>query len=264
MEEEKTTTTKRVIINLFKVLFIGALVAISSGALFEVDNYEYINNINSLEYRTHKAKYKPIITNRNFVLKNLLNDLESGNITKQEYIIATREIQETSKLNIDEYTKGKVALQESYKFRGWNGYYYFRLAIDPHLMSFVMGLMLLYIIYNPITAKWKKLAYSIFSGIFLFTSTYFILQALFSQQVFQGDFPENWYKNMLVYIPILVSVTLPLLFYYYLNVEQKLKSYIRILFTYIYANTDDIKADKQEKHKLERGKLIDKGLKINA
>jgi hypothetical protein len=123
--------------------------------------------------------------------------------------------------------------------------------------------MLLYIIYNPI-AKWKKLAYSIFSGIFLFTSTYFILQALFSQQVFQGDFPEDWYRNIMIYIPVLVSIALPLLFYYYQNVEQKLKSYIRALFTYIYANTDDIKADKQEKHKLERGKLINKGLKINV
>ncbi len=50
MKEGKTTTMKAVI-NILKVLIIGALVVISAGALFEVNRHEFVDNIYSSEYK---------------------------------------------------------------------------------------------------------------------------------------------------------------------------------------------------------------------
>ncbi len=272
--EGGTTTTKTTVINVIKVLFIGALVAISTGALFEVDRYEYANNINSLEYKEYKKKYNPI--NKERRKKQFENRLKfqtlitNGNFSSeqkvelQNILNTSLSIQDTSNQKLNHYNKGKLALQQSYKFRGWNGYYYFRLAINPYLMSFAMGLLLLYIIFNPIGEKWKKLVFSLFTGVFLFSSTYFILQAFFSKQVFDGDFPENWYSNLMTFIPIAVALLLPLLFYHYQTIETKLRNYVKSIFTYIYNTTDDIKQEKQKEHQLKRGELINKGLKIDG
>ncbi len=274
MEEETIMMTKTTVSNFLKVICIGALVLFSSGALFEVDKYEEVNTIYSKEYKDLKTTYSPINKTRRKDQKENRAKFQAlittGNYTTTQRIELQKifdnsiAIQETSNIALKTYTKKKKALQESYKYKGWNGYYYFRLAIDSHIMSLVIGLLLLYIIFNPTIDKWKRIVFSIFAGVFIFTSTFFIIKAIFSQQVFQGDFPENWYTNILRFIPIIVAIALPLLFYHYQTIETKLKGYIQSIFTYIYDTTDDIKPELQDKHQLERGKLISKGLDIHG
>ena len=88
-----------------------------------------------------------------------------------------------------------------------------------------------------------------------------ILHALFAERVYGGDFPENWYMNIMRYIPILVSITLPLLFYHYQNIETKLKGIIKMFFDVIYKDIPDsdfIKPEKEKEYRKMRIKITDK------
>ncbi len=273
MKGERMTMTRTTVNNVLKVLIIGALVAISAGALFEVNRHEFVNNTYSPEYKDHKSKYSPINIERRRKQEENRSQLQelisNGDFTSNQKIALQKihdnsiRIQETSNIALEEYTKKKKSLQKSYKYRGYNGYFFFRLALDRPLMSLVMGLLLLYVIFNPIAEKWKKLVFSLFTSIYLFTATFFVLQALYAQMVFNEGFPRNWYSNMMLFIPILVAFILPLLFYHYQTIETKLRNYVKSIFTYIYDTTDDIKQEKQKEHQLKRGELINKGLKID-
>ena len=265
---------KTMVSNVLKVLIIGALIVYGIRASFIHKKYEYINSQFSSEYLAHKATYKPINQKRRKDLAENWQKLQSlintENFTEEQkaklqaIYNTDRNIIATSQQELQHYTKIKKELLAKYKYKGWNAYYFYKLNIGPHQTAFVLALLLLYVIFNPITSKTKRFVFSLFTGAFLFTSTYFILQALYSQRVFDGDFPESWYINIMRYVPIFIAITLPVLFYYYQSIEQQLKTYIQSIFTYIYENVDDIKEDKQAKHKLKRGELISKGLKINV
>ncbi|MCF6348038.1 MAG: SpoIIIAH-like family protein [Flavobacteriaceae bacterium] len=256
---------------MLKVLIIGALVVYGIRASFNHKKYENINSELSAEYLSHKAKYKPINQKRRKDLaenkSKLQSIINSNNYTEEQkaelQLIhdTDKNIIATSQKELKEYTKVKKALLAKYKYNGWNAYYYFRLMIGPHETSFVLSLILLYVLFNPITSKIKKFLFLLFSGVFLFTSTYFILHALFAQQVFDGDFPENWYVNIMRYIPILVSITLPLLFYHYHNIETRLKNIIRMFVHVIYRDIPDndfIKPEKEKEYRKMRIEITDK------
>jgi hypothetical protein len=226
--------------------------------------YEFTNSPYSLEYKEHRKKYYQIISERSENYKTLINQLDKGLITKEEYVIKFRESHKKSERDIFNYRIEKKALLDSYKYNGFNAYYFFLLNIGTPIMTFILCLFFIYTIFNPITTKSKKIVFAIYSSLFLFSSSYLILHALLADKIFNGDFPDSWYSNILLYTPVVIALTIPLLFYHYQNIEQKLKSYIKLIFTYIYDNTDDIKTDKQVKHKIKRGELINKGLKINV
>ena len=271
---EETKMMKTTGLNLLKVIIIGALVFYGIRAPFEHKKYEYVNSEFSPEYLAHKAKYKPINQKRRKDLAenwqklqsliNTENFSEEQKAKLQSIYNTDKNIIATSQRELQQYTKVKNELLAKYKYKGWNAYYYFKLIIGPHQTTFILALLLLYVIFNPITSKTKRLIFLLLTGAFLFSSTYFILQALYAQRVFEGDFPENWYLNIIRFVPVFVAIILPILFYYFQSIEQQLKTYIKSIFTYIYENVDDIKEEKRTKHKLKRGELINKGLKINV
>lgn len=237
-------TTRKLAVDIFKVILIGILAVTAAGIFIENDRYEHTNNVNSAEYKSHKAKYQPIIKKRDNDLKLLIADLENGSITSQEYIAGYTAAQNKAKTDLKAYTKTKNELQSKYKYLGWNGFYYFRLKIDPYITIFIMGLFLLYVIFNPITAKWKKIVFSVFSGIFLFTSSFIIIQTIFAKR---GDFSEKTYLTLLTWIPIIVALLLPLLFYHYTTIETKLKNSINLLITKLIKTNDKIENDNKRK-----------------
>lgn len=261
MEGEEMTTTRTTVFNLLKVLIIGALVVYGIRASFNHKKYEIINSVFSTEYLSHKAKYKPINQKRRKELKENWNKFESiinsnkyNEEQKAELQLihdTDRNIIATSQEELKEYTKVKNDLLSKYRYKGWNAYYYFRLIIGPHETSFVLSLILLYVLFNPITSKIKKFLFLVFSGMFLFTSTYFILHALYAQRVFNEDFPESWYGNIMRYVPVFVSITLPLLFYHYQTIEHNLKSVINKLIVFIAKSDKYIDSDLKKKEHLE-------------
>ena len=256
--------TTRGIINFLLAFTIGILVVIAARMPFIHKKYEFTNSIQSPEYKVHRENYKLILKKREAVYKSLLNQLDKGLITKEDYVAKFKIAHSDIVLELREYAKEKKALLDSYKYNGFNAYYLFLLNIGTPIMSFILCLFFIYTIFNPISTKSKKIVFAIYSSLFLFSSSYLILHALLADKLFNSDFPDSWYTNSLLYIPLIIAFTIPLLFYHFQTIEQKLKSYIKLLFTYIYENRDDIKLDKQAKNKLKRGELINKALKINV
>ena len=250
--------------SVLKVATIGILVVFAVRMPFINKKYEFTNSIKSPEYKEHRKKYYQIISNREKSYKSLISQLDKGLITKEAYVIKFKEVHTNSERDIFNYGKEKKALRNSYKYNGFNAYYLFLFNIGTPIMSFILCLFFIYTIFNPISTKSKKIVFAIYSSLFLFSSSYLILHALLADKLFNSDFPDSWYANSLLYIPLIIAFTIPLLFYHFQTIEQKLKSYIKLLFTYIYENRDDIKLDKQAKHKLKRGELINKALKINV
>ncbi len=247
-EETQPMMKKTAALNILKVLVIGILVVIATRIPFLHKKYEFVNSEYSIEYRTHKAKYKQIIKARDIAFGNLIKDLKNGKLSVTEFTKGYDKVKETSKLALQQYTKTKKQLLTSYQYKGFNAYFFFLLAIGMPIMSLVLCLLFFYILMNPVTTNLKKIVFSIYGSLFLFTASYFLLHALYAEQVYNGDFPENWYINIMRYVPVLVSFTIPILFYHYQTVERKLKSIISKLIVFIMKSEDEY-IDSEEKKK---------------
>lgn len=243
--------TKRTVANIIKVLVIGILVVLASRVPFLHKKHEFVNSANSVEYKTHKSKYKEIINSRDFALGNLVNELEEGSLNTEQFIFNHRKVQELSSLELKEYTKIKKQLLSKYKYKGFNAYYLFLLNIGSSIMALVLCLLYFYTLINPVLSKSKKIVFSIYGSLFLFTSSYFILHALYAERVYSGDFPENWYLSIMRYVPIIVSLTIPILFYHYRTIEHNLKSVINKLIVFIGKSDKYIDSDLKKKEHLE-------------
>ncbi|MCF6348065.1 MAG: hypothetical protein L3J20_07180 [Flavobacteriaceae bacterium] len=254
-------TTKKAVFNTLLVIIIGVLVVFASRMPFIHKNYEFVNSINSSEYKAHRATYKSILENRTTLYGSLLNALDEGTIAKEEYVVKLRKAQKESELALYIYGKEKKALKESYKYNGFNAYYLFLLNIGTPILAFVICLFFIYSIFNPITSKIKKTIFSIYSSIFLFSSSYMILHALYADKVYSSDFPENWYVNIMTYTPVIIALTIPLLFYHFQTIEEKLKGIIAMFFDVIYKdipNSDFIKPEKEKEYRNLKIKITDK------
>ena len=251
MQVGKQMKTEKVI-NLLKVIIIGVLVVFAARMPFLHKNYEYVNSIYSTKFKHHDSKYKPIITKRNTTLDLLLSKLENGTITKENYIQKVKDIKNESTLALSIYNKKRNALIQSYKYRGFNAYYLFLLNIGTPIMAFVLCLLFFYVLINPVTTKIKKLVFSIYGSLFLFTASYFVLHALYAEQVYNGDFPKEWYTHIIKYVPVLVSLTIPLLFYHYQTIEQNLKTIINKLIVFIAKSEDYIESKEKKKEHFEK------------
>ena len=221
------------IINLIKVTIIGTLVIIAVRAPFISNKYEYVDSINSPEYKALKATYKPIITKRNLSFKNLIDELEKGKISKNVFIENYRQATENSKQQLRVYTSKKKILQKKYKYRGFNGYYLFLLYIGAPILALIVSGFFIFNVLNPIHNKYQKIIFTIIGALFMGTSMYQVLWALFAQRLFNGDFPESWYNNILFYAPFLVTSICIVLFYNYNSIETKLKNIINRLIIFI-------------------------------
>ena len=261
MGEEGTTQTTRTVANIFLVLIIGVLVIFAARMPFVHKKYEYVDSEVSPEYKSLRATYKPILHERDSLLNLLITDLDTDKITKEEFVLAFKEVKGKSKTKLKAFTKRKYELLNKYKYRGWNAYYYFLLHIGTPIMAIVLCLLYFYVLANPMTTQLKKIIFSLYGSLFLFSASYMTLHVLFSQQVYQGDFPKEWYKNIMRYVPILVSFTLPVLFYHYQNIEQKLTGIIHTFFYAIYKdipNEGFIKPEKEEAYIDFQIKITDK------
>ena len=255
-----TKTTKG--INIAKVITIGILVVFAARMPFLHKNYEFKNSIYSTEYKTHNAKYKPIIKKRDSSLESLLTSLEKGTISTTAYIHKVKEVKKESVLELKEFNDKRNALKQSYKYRGFISYYFFLFSIGTPIMAFVLCLLFFYILMNPVTTKLKKLVFSIYGSLFLFTASYFILHALYAEQVYNGDFPKEWYTHIIKYVPVFVSLTIPLLFYHYQAIEQNLKTIINKLIVFIAKSEEYIDSkEKKKKHFEESFNLYEEILK---
>ena len=256
------THKKTAIVNALTTLFIGILVVFAARMPFVHKKYEYINSKASKEYKEHYAKYKPIITERDLALENIVNELEAGNIDNITFANSFRKIKENSNLELKEFTRIKNEYLAKYKYRGWNAYYIFLLQIGTPIMAFILCLLFFYILINPITTKLKKIIFSLYGSLFLFSTSYMILHSLFAEQVYHGDFPKSWYRNIMLYVPVIISLTLPLLFYHYQTIEQKLKSIISNLIVFIiksdkYIENKDTKTKHLEDYLTEFEKILE-------
>ena len=231
-------------INLSKVTVIGALVIIAVRAPFISKKYEFVNSIYSPEYEALKATYKPIIKNRNLAFENLINDLEKGKISKNEFILKYRLVKENSNRQLKEYPSKKKALQNNYKYRGFNGYYLFLLSIGTPILALITSVFFIFNVLNPIYTNLGKIIFVSIGGLFMATALYQILWALFAQQLFNGDFPDSWYDNILFYAPFLVTSICILLFYHYNSIETNLKNIINRLIIFIVKSNEYI--DKED------------------
>ncbi len=249
--ETQPTTKKTVVVNIFKVIIIGILVVLASRVPFLHKQYEFVDSEYSVEFRTHKDKYKQIVKNRDFELNKLVKDLEIEKITATQFTKQYQEVKENSRQNLKEYTKKKKQLLAKYKYKGFNAYYFFLFAIGTPIMALVLSFLFFYILMNPVTSMLKKFVFSIFGSLFLFTSSYFVLHAMFAEQVYNGDFPEDWYLTIIRYVPILISFTIPLLFYHYQTIEQNLKKAINNLIVFIAQSDKYIETDEKKKQHLE-------------
>jgi len=241
--------TKKTGISVFlKSIIIGALVLLAITAPFIHKKYNTTNNIYSKEYKLHKAKYKPIIKNRDFVLTTLINDLENGNITIQDYVNSYHKVIGDSKLELQKYSTKKNELQKSYKFFGFNSERLFFQNIGVIVLSLIISLFFLNIVINPITEGLKKKLFIVIGCLFVFVSVYLLAWVLFAQRVFQGDFPEIWYTNILRFAPLLVTILSGFLFYYYNNIEKWYKGVINKLIVFII-NSDKYIDSKEKENK---------------
>ena len=223
--------------------------------------YEYVESIHSVEYISHKAKYKLILKRRDSLVTSLLVGLDKGELTKEEFLTGYEKVHKESERSIYNYSEKKKELRDRYKYRGFINYSLFLFSIGTPIMALILCLLFFYVLANPITTPLKKLIFSLYGSLFLFSASYMILHALFSQQAYQGDFPKTWYKNIMRYVPVLVSFTLPLLFYHYQNIEQKLTGIIHTFFYAIYKdipNEGFIKPEKEEAYIDFQIKITDK------
>ncbi len=225
-------------------LIVGAFVFVGIRAPFIHKKYEYVNSTASPEYKTHKATYKPILKERDFALENLVKDLDSGNISKESFVIAYREFQQSSKLKLQEYSAQKKKLQNKYKYRGFNSYYIFLLNIGSPILALIIAGFFIFSIFNPIKGKYNRFIFVSIGGLFIGAAMYPILWALFAQMVFEGDFPKSWYHNILRFVPLISALLTILLFYYYKSIETNLKRVINNLIVFIVHSEKYI--DKEE------------------
>jgi len=244
-----TTTNTRKVPNILKVLIIGILVVLATRVPFLHKQYEYVNSIHSIEYTTHKATYKPIIRKRDSSLELLLINLENGTISTEAYIESVKAVKKESILALKKFNIKKTNLKNNYRYKGFLSYSLFLFTIGTPIMTIVLCLLFFYIIMSPVTSNSKKIVFSIYGSLFLFTATYFVLHAFYAEQVYNGDFPKNWYKNIMRYVPVLISLTIPLLFYHYQTVEEKLKSIINKLIVFIRKSEDEYIDSKEKKKK---------------
>ncbi len=261
MEEVEMKMSMRAAINAILVIIIGVLVVFATRMPFIHKKYEYVNSVASPEYKTLKATYKPILKQRDSSLNQLIRKLQKDEITKDEFIVSFKEIKGTSKIKLEAFNSKRLKLLKKYKYRGWNAYYIFLLHIGTPIMAFILCLLFFYVLINPVTTKLKKIIFSIYGSLFLFSSSYMILHVLFANQVYKGDFPESWYINIMRYVPIFIALTLPLLFYHFQTFEQKLKGIIALFFSAIYKeipNNDFIKPEKRKEYRDFKIELTDK------
>ncbi len=259
--QEGTTTTITKVTNVLKVLIIGTLVVLASRVPFLHKNHEFVDSIYSTEYKSHKAKYKPIINNRDTSLESLLVEFEASVISKEKYITQVRIVQKESVIALKEFNNKRKELVSSYKYNGFNAYFLFLLNIGTPILAFIICLFLIYTIFNPITSKTKKIVFAIYSSVFLFSSSYLILHSLLANRVYSGDFPEHWYLNIMKYTPVIIALTIPLLFYHFQTIEEKLKGIIAQFFNVIYKeipNNEFIKPEKEKEYRNLRIKITDK------
>jgi hypothetical protein len=224
--------------------------------------YSKTKNIYSQEYLQHKAKYSPIINKRDLTLNQLIRDLESKNISVDNYIKSYRETINLSKSELKAYTLKKNELKNSYKFFGFNSKRLFLQNLGVIVLSLIVSLFFLNIVFNPITEKFKKIIFTLIAGSFVFVSLYLLAWVLFAQRVFNGDFPELWYQLILWITPIFVTILSILLFRHYRSIELWYKSIVNKLIVFIINSDKYIDSkEKENKHFLDSMDVFEKIVK---
>ena len=242
-----------------KSFIIGAIVLLAIIAPFIHIKYNEKGNIYSEEYLSHKAKYKAIIKKRDYKLKNLISKLEEDSIDKDEYLNSYKEVIKKSNIELINYNKKKSELKESYKFFGFKSKRLFLQNIGVIVFSLVISFLFLNLLFNPITEKFKKRIFIIIGALFIFVSIYLLLWVLFSQRVYQGDFPKAWYQNILRFSPLITTILSLLLFHYYSSIEKWYKETINRLIVFIINSDKYIDSeDKENKHFADSMEVFEK------
>jgi len=206
-----------------------------------------------------KNEYKSIISERNKLLDNILVSLEKGTINSSEYIYAFRSIKSTTNSSLKDYKSRKKAIKENDRVLGYASNKNFLLGIGFPICGLFLSILFLSVVVRNIQNSFKRKYYTIISFVFISTWGYWLSWSCldFAFDPIRGyDWDRKYYNVALYVLPIILFFASHFIFTYYETIEEKFKSAIKNIFTYIYDSEKDLKVDKKEFHNIKRGKLI--------
>lgn len=209
----------------------------------------------STEFLEHKKTYRPIISARNIATNNLLDQLEKGEISVQEYVKEQRENVSVSTTKLKAYTKKKNEIMENDKFFGrasiryWLFFFGLVIAIGYFsIKSYIVDI-------KNENLKWHK--YISVGGIIICC---FWLYHLFF--LTEKDFNKPTYFMLQVLCAVLVGVTVARLIKFYIN-KESLEQIISSLFRFINEldENDFIKEAKRKPFRVKKLRILKNVLK---
>jgi len=221
----------------FSLIFLSLAMAFVIANTFSTDFFPK----NSKELIEQKKKYKTIISNRDLAFQKAINNSDIEKI---------REIIETSKIQLQKYTKEKNRIIANDRFFGYTSFKYFLLGTSSSLLSFTISLLFLFIVVKYVRGKYIKRYYLITSYVFVITTGYWLAWSLlyFSLDPKRGfDFPKSWYYVCIYFLPTLIFIGSYYLIKYHHTIESKLKNGIKLLIDYISIDLFDKRIREKEK-----------------
>lgn len=205
----------------------------------------------SSEYIEYKKKYNEIISKRDLDIKNAIkgSDIEEI-ITK---------IKNESNSSLKKFHVEFKKIKEKNSINGYTSEKNFFLGTSRNLFSFVLSLIILFLILNHNKIKLYKKYLIGLSFILVITAGYWLSWSLLKFSIDPKrpfDFPRSSYNFCLFVLPSFIFIICYLLFKKHIDIEQKFKNTIKKIFRYVFEVSDDLKEDTKSKNKIKLGKII--------
>lgn len=220
----------------------------------------------SEEYKAHKRKYKEIIDKRDNVYEQLLADLMSDKISKEEFNKQYFFNKENSVCKLDNYKLIKTEIKENDAVLGYTSFKNYLLGIAFPFFGLFTSLLLLFVIIKNVRNRSSRILYLTINFVLIASWGYWVSWSNLSHTQDPsrpGDFPKIFYDIALYILPALFFFISYFSFKNLETIEEKAKVFAQIFYSSFWKGLSErnlVNPENKEEFKLYRLELTKKAV----
>ncbi len=220
----------------------------------------------SVEYLEVKQRYKKIIHARDKDFASILNKLEGGVISVDDYVKFHENIRCRAENNLTVYHASKDFIKERDSVLGYTSYKNYLLGISLPFFGLVTSLILLYVIIKDVQDKNKKKFFLVITFALVSAWGYWVSWSnLYHTQDPKrpGDFPRSFYNAALYVLPIIFFFGSYFIIKSLKTIEDKVSIIIGIFYKAFYRDLQKenlVNPEKVDEFRIFRTRLTQKAV----
>lgn len=187
-------------------------------------------------YKKHFSNHKIILNKYVYKQDKLINQLEEGEISQQEFIALAKIDSKNKKEELSIFFIKRTSLKKEYSFMGYSSFRYFLYAIGMPIFSMFAIILLLVFLYNPKHLKDFRKFYLVAVSGLMYVTTYWLLHTVLTHT----DFKIWAYQFSYILLSAISSSLIILFIYFFSKKESILKEKIRNLIGFITYSRENI------------------------